>query len=215
MRVALGQEHQLESGVSVIPNARRRPQSDAPGQSHPGGRPGFHGRDALVLTAGRLWDEGKNVRALCAAAPSLPWPVYVAGDNAAAGRDPEPLPNVRHLGQLNAGSMDAWLSRAAIYALPARYEPFGLSVLEAAMAGCALVLGDIPSLRENWEEAAVFVPPGDIPAITRALRDLIDDEAARQSLALRARERAGRFTPDRMTRDYLQVYTEATAMVPA
>ncbi len=33
--------------------------------------------------------------------------------------------------------------------LPARYEPFGLSVLEAALSGCALVLGDIPSLRES------------------------------------------------------------------
>ncbi len=39
------------------------------------------------------------------------------------------------------------------------YEPFGLSVLEAALSGCALVLGDIPSLRENWDGAADFAEP--------------------------------------------------------
>ena len=50
---------------------------------------------------------------------------------------------------------------ASIFALPARYEPFGLSILEAALSGCALVLGDLPSLRELWTGAAMFVPPDD------------------------------------------------------
>ena len=43
-------------------------------------------------------------------------------------------------------------------------------VLEAALAGCALVLGDMPSLREIWEGAALFVDPGDDAAIGSALR---------------------------------------------
>ena len=55
---------------------------------------------------------------------------------------------------------------ASIFALPARYEPFGLSILEAALSGCALVLGDIPSLRELWAGAAVFVPPDDHKALS-------------------------------------------------
>jgi glycogen synthase len=54
-----------------------------------------------------------------------------------------------------------WYARASIYALPARYEPFGLSALEAALSGCALILGDIPSLREVWLEAAPYVSPDD------------------------------------------------------
>ena len=68
---------------------------------------------------------------------------------------------VHWLGRLPAQLISGWYERAAIYALPARYEPFGLSVLEAASQGCALVLGDIASLRENWDDAAVFVPPDD------------------------------------------------------
>ena len=61
------------------------------------------------------------------------------------------------------------IARAAIYALPAHYEPFGLSILEAAMSGCALVLGDIPSLREIWGDAAVFVHPDNRDAVARCL----------------------------------------------
>jgi glycosyltransferase involved in cell wall biosynthesis len=169
----------------------------------------------VILTAGRLWDEAKNVKALCSAAPQLSWPVYVAGDQVGAGQDPHPLPNVRHLGRLEAGSMEAWLSRASIYALPAKYEPFGLSVLEAAMGGCALVLGDIASLRENWDGAAVFVPPDDTAAITGTLRRLIDDSEARSALGAQALARARRFTPDRMTREYQEAYADASAAVAA
>ena len=43
---------------------------------------------------------------------------------------------------------------------PARYEPFGLGILEAATQGCALVLGDLPSLVELWKGAARFVAAG-------------------------------------------------------
>src|SRR3546814_4918927 len=71
--------------------------------------------------------------------------------------------------------MAGWLGRATFFALPARYEPFGLAVLEAALSGCALVLGDIPTLRELWDGVAAFVPPGDIEALEDVLTQLIAD----------------------------------------
>jgi hypothetical protein len=71
-----------------------------------------------------------------------------------------------------APALAAQLAEASIYALPARYEPFGLSVLEAALSGCALVLGDVPSLREVWGDAAVYVPPGRRPRLRAALLQL-------------------------------------------
>jgi glycosyltransferase involved in cell wall biosynthesis len=110
------------------------------------------------------------------------------------------------LGRLGSDALAGWYARAAIYALPARYEPFGLSALEAAHSGCALVLGDIPSLREIWGDAAVFVPPEDCPALENAIRGLIDDPERRQSMADAARERASRYTPARMAEQYLAAY---------
>jgi glycogen synthase len=207
MRDALIDCHGPLPATRVIWNARD-PQRFAAG-----------GKEPFVLAAGRLWDEAKNLRALAACSASLPWPVYVAGsmqhpDARAAepgdrsGSEPATGGGLRHLGPLAPPDMARWLARASIYALPARYEPFGLSVLEAALAGCALVLGDIASLRELWSDAAVLVPPGDPDALGRALSALAGDEARRRALAVRARARARGFSPDRMVQQYLSAYEE-------
>jgi glycosyltransferase involved in cell wall biosynthesis len=170
-------------------------------------RPQSKGR--YVLAAGRVWDEAKNIAAVEKAAAHLKWPVYVAGDR---GRGAAPVPSgVLPLGRLSLPDLAHFYGCAPIYALPARYEPFGLSVLEAAMAGCALVLGDIPSLRENWSGAAVFVPPDDAEALHAALKKLIADARLRVGLRARARLRARRFTPQRMVEAYLSAYWDVAA----
>jgi glycosyltransferase involved in cell wall biosynthesis len=174
-------------------------------------------KEPLVLTAGRVWDEAKNIATLDRAAARLPWPVYVAGDCRHPERGIAALEHARALGRLPADSLVAWLGRAAIYASRARYEPFGLSILEAANAGGALVLGDIPSLRELWEGAALFVPPTDAEALAGAIASLIADPGRREALGLEARRRAGDFSAIRMARSYAALYEEllCRAAVPA
>ncbi|WP_267126621.1 glycosyltransferase, partial [Xanthomonas sacchari] len=93
-----------------------------------------------------------------------------------------------------------------VYALPARYEPFGLSALEAAQAGCALVLGDIPSLREVWGDAALYVDPDDAQALTAQLQRLIGDPLLRQRMARRAVAQARHYTATAMAAAYRQRY---------
>jgi glycosyltransferase involved in cell wall biosynthesis len=100
------------------------------------------------------------------------------------------------------------MARAPIFALPALYEPFGLSILEAGLSGCALVLGDIPSLRETWADAAVYVDPRNPKALTRAIRKLIDDPRRREALGARARSRALFYSHDRMGTAYLSLYRD-------
>jgi glycogen synthase len=170
-----------------------------------------HDKDPFIFACGRLWDEAKNVSALDAVATGLPWPVYIAGDTRSPEGKAAFFLNATCLGPLSQKALQPWLGRAAIYALPARYEPFGLSVLEAALAGCALVLGDIPSLREVWQETAVYVPPDDQRALQWALADLIHDEERRQALASQARRQALQLTPDRMARAYLAAYERLPA----
>lgn len=169
-------------------------------------------KQPFVLTMGRLWDEAKNVCALELVAPDLTWPVYVAGEaHHPEGGTVHPR-HVRCLGQLDRQTVADWLNRAAIYTLPARYEPFGLSVLEAALAGCALILGDIPSLRENWEGAALFVPPDDLDALRLGLQTLIHDSPLRVQLSERALYRALQFSPRRMAASYAGLYKELVKM---
>jgi glycogen(starch) synthase len=168
-------------------------------------------KEPFILTAGRVWDEGKNVGALAAIATSLDWPIFVAGEGKHPDRGAVAHEGLHQLGRLPGRELAAWLGRAAVFALPARYEPFGFTPLEAALAGCALVLGDIPSLREVWGDAAVFVPPDDPEALRSALQRLIADDAARTALAGRAHVRALRFTPQRMAAGYLAAYRSLLA----
>ncbi|MDB5173901.1 MAG: glycosyl transferase family 1 [Phycisphaerales bacterium] len=163
-------------------------------------------KEGLIFSAGRLWDEAKNVAALGRVASQLAWPVYVAGDDASPdGRGWLPA-GVRPLGRLEPPALAGWLGRAPLFALPARYEPFGLSPLEAALSGCALVLGDIPSLREVWGDAAIFVAPDDDDALRRGLNYLARDPAARHEMATRAAARARRYAPELMASSYRAVY---------
>jgi glycogen synthase len=168
----------------------------------------------FILSAGRLWDEAKNVSALEQLAPGVPWPVYVAGDDHCPDGNGRAAQNVRCLGKLAPPDLADWFSRASVYALPARYEPFGLSALEAALSGCALVLGDIPSLREVWGDAAAYVPPEDTDALGRTLNRLIEKPSGRAALSSAALRRAAHYTPGRMAAAYLAVYGQLASPPP-
>jgi glycogen(starch) synthase len=165
-------------------------------------------KEPFIFTAGRLWDEAKNVAVLQRVAPSVPWPIYAAGDRRGCVQFRRELDGLVLLGQLDSQSMAHWLGRAAIFVLPARYEPFGLSALEAALAGCALVLGDIPSLREVWGDAALFVTPDNPEEISTTIYKLIREPSLRRALASKARRRALFFTPERMAQGYMNLYRE-------
>ncbi len=171
---------------------------------HNGRRPAVPAarRKPFVLAAGRLWDEAKDVAALAAVADELPWPVMVAGE---AG-EKERQAGLVHLGLLAEGEVLQRMAEAEIFAAPSRYEPFGLAVLEAASAGAALVLSDLPSFRELWDGAACFVPPGNREALVASLQRLIADTPARHAMQAAARARARRYGPGPMVDGYMAVY---------
>ena len=183
----------------VIPNGRD-PQSYRPLPKRP-----------FVLAAGRVWDQAKNIGALDTVAGRLPWSVFVAGSLDGPDGQPKPLHHARPLGQLPADQLARWFGRAAVFAHPARYEPFGLAPLEAALSGCALVLGGIPSLRELWDGAALFVEPDNRTALTRKLGALADNPARVKSLGTAARRRAHDFTAVRMVRGTMDAYADLLA----
>jgi len=199
MLAALVEHYGRLPAAAVVPNGRTSTFA-LPGRKEP-----------FVLSAGRLWDEAKNLATLDRAAVNLPWSICVAGESRRPGGAEAASSGVRPLGPLPGPRLAGLLSRASVYALPALYEPFGLSVLEAGLAGCALVLGDIPSLRENWDGAAEFVDPYDADALAAVLRRLCSGERARRPLAEKARSRALTFSPGRMARGYLAVYARLLA----
>jgi glycosyltransferase involved in cell wall biosynthesis len=187
MLATLGDNYGSLPRTGVIPN----------GRDSNGFRVGR--KERFVFSAGRFWDESKNLVALEKAAGQITWPVRVAGSE--EGRS-----GLVKLGRLSASAVAEELSRATIFCLPARYEPFGLAALEAALSGCALVLGDIPSLHEVWDDAALFVDPNDPKALALTLQNLIDRPEMQASLARRAQRQAKHYSIKTMAERYLCLY---------
>jgi glycosyltransferase involved in cell wall biosynthesis len=187
MLATLGDNYGSLPRTGVIPN----------GRDSNGFRVGR--KERFVFSAGRFWDESKNLVALEKAAGQITWPVRVAGSE--EGRN-----GLVKLGRLSASAVAEELSRATIFCLPARYEPFGLAALEAALSGCALVLGDIPSLHEVWDDAALFVDPNDPKALALTLQNLIDRPEMQASLARRAQRQAKHYSIKTMAERYLCLY---------
>jgi len=160
----------------------------------------------MIISIGRLWDQAKNLLTLDKIAGRLPWPVYVAGESRHPAGGTTRSEHVTYLGTLAERQVALRLGRASIYVLPARYEPFGLSILEAALAGCALVIGDIPTLREIWHDSALFVPPDDSEMLAAHIGRLISQPAELARYSALAQVRAREFTIERFGREYMGAY---------
>jgi glycosyltransferase involved in cell wall biosynthesis len=159
-------------------------------------------KQSFALAAGRLWDAAKNLDALTTAADRLPRAtIALAGDT--GGND---TGHCRTLGPLDPTLLREVRRRAAVFVSPARYEPFGLAILEAARDHCALVLGDIPSLQELWDGAAVFVDPEDPEALAAAITSLLSSAARAERFGARAHLRSLDFGAERMAIAYHELY---------
>lgn len=174
--------------------------------------PRLPGAEFFAFTAGRLWDEGKDLATLDAAAAGLPFPVLAAGPVEGPGGAAVGLRHLRTQGSLDRVAMQTLLARRPVFASAARYEPFGLAVLEAAQAGCPLVLSDIPTFREIWGGAADYVPPGDAAGFAEALQRLAASPRLRHARGHAARLRAARYTAEAMVAATVELYH---ALVPA
>lgn len=166
----------------------------------------------FVFSMGRVWDEAKNIQLLIDAAGEINFHIKIAGpqqfqNNQLIGG----VKAVEYLGKLNAEAVAAVLSEASVYVLPAKYEPFGLSALEAAFSGCALVLSNIPSLKEIWEDAAVYVDTNDSNALATVVNNLLTNSELLHRMQQKAFSQAQLYTANASAAAYQSVYTELIA----
>jgi glycosyltransferase involved in cell wall biosynthesis len=190
MMRALGEGFRLPSEQLVIPNGRSI-AVQAPGE-----------RRLQAVTAGRIWDEAKDV-ALLGMARS-PMPLVVAGEQECDGARAGVLNGVEWRGVLSERETLQLFAHSAVYVCTSRYEPFGLAPLEAALCGCAVVAREIASLREVWENAALyFRDAGELSAV---LKRLYEDPEFLSEYQHRSAERARIFSREQMVRGYRKMY---------
>ncbi|MBF0662645.1 MULTISPECIES: glycosyltransferase family 4 protein [unclassified Rhodococcus (in: high G+C Gram-positive bacteria)] len=181
---------------------------------------------ARLLYVGRLEYE-KGVQDAIAALPRIRrfhpgTTLMVAGDGTQSewlreqARVHRVARSVTFLGNLDHTELLDRLHTADAIVLPSRYEPFGIIALEAAAAGTPLVTSTAGGLGEAVVDGTTGLsfPPGDVAALTSAVRRTLDDPAAAQE---RARAARARLTDDfdwgQVAEETAQVYIGAKRRV--
>lgn len=156
-----------------------------------------------AVTAGRLWDEAKNVALL--AEVRVSFPIFIAGETEYGSHIlPVMPPDTTMLGPLAEEDLLALFRQSAIYVCTSRYEPFGLAPLEAALCGCAVLANDIPSLREVWGDGAIYFH--DASSLSVQLTQLASNPQQLAAARHRSWRRAQRYTAAAMANRYLALY---------
>lgn len=193
----LAATYRLPRAPAVVHNGRP-PTPAVEGDAH---------RLHAALSVGRMWDPAKNAAVLDAAAARCDVRVLAAGPLRGPRGEQAHFAHAVALGTLPGAALAELLMLRPVFVSAASFEPFGLAVLEAASAGCALVLSDIPTFRELWEGAALFVPAHDAAGFAAAIDRVHRDPDLRRHLGDAAHGRSVRFTPAATARGMAAIYT--------
>lgn len=118
----------------------------------------------------------------------------------------------------SVGDVADWLRRAEVFVHPARWEGFGLALLEAMLAGLPIVASEVSSIPEIvvGGTTGLLVPPDDVSELAEAINNLLDDPARARSYGAAGLERAHTlFSVAAMAERTLAVYRDALGALPA
>jgi hypothetical protein len=143
-------------------------------------------------------------------------PSWAMGREAVALLPAELRERLRVVELPNAQSEDAmadFYQQADIFMATGFPEGFALPPLEAMACGCAVVGftggGGLEHMKDG--ETALVAPDGDVPALSRALRRVLEDGALREKLRRGGLAKAGEFGIERMRRELLAFARSVTA----
>jgi glycosyltransferase involved in cell wall biosynthesis len=162
--------------------------------------------DPFVLHVS-LASKRKNPGAVVEAARRLDVRFVIAGSGWDSHfQSTERTDNVELLGYVTEDELIDLYHDAAVFYFPTLHEGFGLPVLEAMAAGCAVVASDVYAVPELAGDAAVLHGPNDIDRHVDAIERLLDDHGQRHELAARAIDRSQRFSWKKTARETVEVY---------
>jgi glycosyltransferase involved in cell wall biosynthesis len=98
--------------------------------------------------------------------------------------------DVRFLGFVPRPVLRVFYSRALAFLFPSLYEGFGLPPLEAMAHGTPVLTSNVSSLPEVFQDAALLVNPENVFDIARGIRQILTENALRQTLRRKGYERA-------------------------
>jgi glycosyltransferase involved in cell wall biosynthesis len=94
--------------------------------------------------------------------------------------------SVIEIGQASDKILLALLRNATVSVFPSHCEGWGMPVSESLSVGTPVICSDIPALRENAGEAALFIPPSDEISWEKAVERVMTDTAFREALRVKS-----------------------------
>jgi glycosyltransferase involved in cell wall biosynthesis len=170
----------------------------------------------VVLFVGRL-DDGKGIPDLIRAVRNMDVQLRIVGDgnrrNEFESTARQHLESDRYefIGEVPHDEVHAEYQMADLFCLPSYHESFGIVILEALACGLPVVTTDLDAITEYAEdgENALLFEPGDVSALEKAIRRLVDSEALRNRLSQSGRETALQYSwltqTEKMTNVYRQL----------
>ncbi len=95
---------------------------------------------------------------------------------------------------------------ADLFIFPSRYEGFGIPVLEAMNAGCAVICSNSASLPEVAGQAAIKFNPENIEAMVKAMETVVDNPEIKQALIEAGKQQAQNFSWNECAQKTLEIF---------
>lgn len=105
-------------------------------------------------------------------------------------------------------------SNALVVAIPSIAEGYGLPAVEAMACGAPVIAADAAALPEACDGAALLVLPRDIQAWSKALQNIVEDDALRKRMSEQSFLRVERILRTRLSNDMLQLFDKDTRNKP-
>jgi glycosyltransferase involved in cell wall biosynthesis len=104
----------------------------------------------------------------------------------------------------------AYMLSADVFALASRRESFGLVLTEAREAGCAIVATDVDGVSEALDggRAGVLIPTRNVPALSAALSQMLNNDEERTEWRRKARQGIANYQVREMAHEVRSVYDE-------
>jgi glycosyltransferase involved in cell wall biosynthesis len=142
--------------------------------------------------------------------------LYIVGDGPERGRFEEHARRSPFSARIHFEGFQpqpqAYMLSADIFVLASRRESFGLVLLEAREAGCAIVATDVDGIAEALDDgrAGVLVPAQNFGALAAAFCRLLGSSQERRVWQGRARQGIGNYSVGQMAREVQAIYQELT-----
>lgn len=114
--------------------------------------------------------------------------------------------NIVRTGYVSQRKRSALLQNALCFVWPSLYEGFGLPVLEAMSFGVGVITAHNSSLPEVGGDAVIYVDAENVDEIASAMKNIIQDNALRDTLRKKGMERAREFTWRKTAVETLMIY---------